>query len=157
MADEVAANALEVLDWPAGLVELLYQVRRVPRWGDEEGLVFQLHLGAHLDALVGRVRVGVGDGRPPAEWAVLEHLAPAVPLVLELGVDVARLGGGHHQPLLVVNQVQPRRVGAGLALEDEQADEHGEVVAVPEASRQLRVPGDLAERLELAAAARAAP
>eukprot|EP00966_Prymnesium_polylepis_P191898 4446757-Prymnesium_polylepis.1 len=135
---------------PASLVQLLGAVGRVAGRRDEERLVLELHLRAHLDALVGNVRVGVGDGRVLAERAVLERLARLVPLVLELRVDVAGLGGRDHQPRLVLHEVEPRRVRPRRPLEDEQADEDAEVGAIPEAGRQLGVAGHLAEPRQLA-------
>eukprot|EP00966_Prymnesium_polylepis_P325564 7381535-Prymnesium_polylepis.2 len=81
-----------------------------------------------------------------AKGAVLQLLARLVPLVFELGVDVARLGGGDHQPRLVLHEVEPSRVCSCRPLEDEQADEDAEVGAVPKAGRQLGVAGHLAER-----------
>eukprot|EP00966_Prymnesium_polylepis_P063939 1483079-Prymnesium_polylepis.1 len=139
-----------MLDRPSALIALLRCVCGVPWRRDEKGLVLELHLGAHLDALVGDVRVGVRYRRVLAERAVLQLLAPLVPLVLQLRIDVAGLGRCDHQPRLILHQVQPRRIRASRPLEDEEANEHAEVRPVPVARRQLRVPCDITERPELA-------
>eukprot|EP00966_Prymnesium_polylepis_P241757 5590640-Prymnesium_polylepis.2 len=121
MLDHIARLVLEVLVRSARLIELRGEVCRVTGWRHEVRVVFELHLSAHVDRLVGGARI-----------------------------DVARLGGGHHQPRHVLHKIEPRRVCACLPLEDEQADKDAEVLAVPEAGRQLRVARHLAERLEQA-------
>eukprot|EP00966_Prymnesium_polylepis_P332494 7387991-Prymnesium_polylepis.1 len=92
------------------------------------------------------MRVRIGDGWTLAERAVLKLLVGLVPLILELRVDVARLGRRDHQPRLVTHEIEPCRIGASGALENEQADEDAEVRPVPEARRQFRVARHLTER-----------
>eukprot|EP00966_Prymnesium_polylepis_P094844 2196273-Prymnesium_polylepis.1 len=107
---------------------------------DEARVVLDLHLCAHLDTLIRHVGVSLRDGGALSEWAVLELLVLLIPRVLELGRDVARLARDHGQPRLVGHKVEPRGIRAGLTLEDDQPDEHAEILVVPEARRQLGVP-----------------
>eukprot|EP00966_Prymnesium_polylepis_P168799 3903140-Prymnesium_polylepis.1 len=115
----------------------------------EVGLV-SLHLRTQLDGLVGGMVVGRRHRRPLAPRHPWLCLAVAIPGALELRVDVARLGRGDDQPVLVQDKVGPRRVGRRVAgVEDEHAREDAKVVAVPDARRQLGVARDLAHRAQL--------
>eukprot|EP00966_Prymnesium_polylepis_P319850 7376277-Prymnesium_polylepis.1 len=139
VADEVAENLLEVLDGPAALVEVLQQMCGVPRAAGKIGLVC-FHLDAHLHRLIGGVVVSRGQRRSLAPRTPRHRFAELVPLVLEVRVDVARLGGGDEQPVLVMHKVGPRRIGCRVtSVEDEQPWQDAEAVAVPKACRKLWV------------------
>eukprot|EP00966_Prymnesium_polylepis_P151661 3503978-Prymnesium_polylepis.2 len=149
VAYEVTEDVLEVLDWSAALVEILKQMRRMAGPAGEVRLI-SLHLRAHLHRLIRGVVVRRRQRRSLAPRAVRLRLAVLVPFVLEVSVDVARLGRGDEQAILIDNEVGPRGVGCGIAsVEDEQPRQHTEVIAIPEARWQFRVPRHLTEAAQL--------
>ena len=78
------------------------------------------------------------------------RLAVPVPLELEIRVDVAGLGRGDEQAVLVDNEVRPRGVRRRVSgVEDEKPRQDAEVLAIPEAWCELWVACHLADAAEL--------
>eukprot|EP00966_Prymnesium_polylepis_P048811 1129829-Prymnesium_polylepis.1 len=119
IAQECALDALEVLNRAARLIQLLRYMGGVAARLDQVGLVLQLHLCAHLDRLIRGMAICLWDGRLAAERAEGDPLAALVPLVLQLGVDEARVGRRHEQPVAIVQVVRPCLIGWQLPIEDQ--------------------------------------